>query len=181
MGRVVSPGRDAGFTLMETVVALGVLTFGLLSIGQVLAFGLGALTASGPDMLARQKAAEAVESVYTARDTRTVAWDGILNVQGETGADGGVFLDGLQPLTTPGSDGLVNTANDGAVEAVMLPGADGLLGTADDVASLLDGFQREIEILSVNASLRRIVVRISYQAGQATRQYVIETFISAFA
>ena len=59
---------ESGFTLMETLIALGVLTVGLLSVAQMMAFGFTTMTASGEDMIARQKASEAIESVYTARD-----------------------------------------------------------------------------------------------------------------
>ncbi|MGE0593811.1 MAG: prepilin-type N-terminal cleavage/methylation domain-containing protein [Vicinamibacterales bacterium] len=173
--------NDSGFTLMETMIALGILSFGLLAMGQVMAFGIGMMSTAGPDMLARQKAAEAIESVFTSRDTRTTTWARIRNEQGASGTDGGVFNDGELPLTTAGLDGLVNTDDDGPVESIVLPGPDGLLGTGDDLANPLDGFTREIEIRDVDANLRRIRVTIRYNAGPLRREYVLETFISSFA
>ena len=93
------------------------LTVALLSLVGVFAMGVAAMTASTPMLIAREKAREAVESVHAARDTGEFAWNTIRNV-----ADGGVFLNGAQPLRRPGIDGLVNTADDGAIETIVKPG-----------------------------------------------------------
>ncbi len=174
-----------GFSLIETLIALGVLTAGLLATAQVMAFSLAMSADSGDDMLARQKAAEAVESVFTARDTATVSWAQVRNVLGETGADNGVFLDGLRPLTKEGPDGLLNTADDAGagIQSIKLPGPDGQLGTADDTDRFLNSFQRQIEITSVagNPNLRRLKVTITYRSEQRARTFVIDTLISAFS
>jgi len=172
---------EGGFSLVESIVALGVLTFGLLAMAQVFTLGLGMLGGANSDLIAREKAAEAIESVYTARDTRVVTWAQIRNVAGLGGSDGGVFRDGARPLTTAGRDGLVNTADDGGVEAVMTPGPDNLLGTGDDVARPMTEFTREIEIRDVGPNLRRIRVIIGYQVPTGHREYVLETLISSFA
>ena len=175
--------NEGGFTLMETMMALGVLAAGLLGTAQVMAFSLGMSSDTGDDMLARQKASEAIESVFTARDTRTVTWVRIRNIAGESGTDGGVFKDGPQPLMVGGADGLVNTADDVLMESVMQPGPDGQLGTGDDVARVLTSFHREIKITAVagNPNLRKIKVTITYRSEQRTREFVIDTLISSFA
>ncbi len=169
---------EAGFSLMETMFALGILGGGLLAVAQVFTSGLGTLTAAGPDIIARQKATEAIESVYTARDTRTVTWDEIRNTD-----DDGVFLTNEQPLKNAGADGLLNTADDQdeGVETIVLPGADGELGTGDDIEQALSHYTREIEIEDVTANLRRLRVTIRYLAGSIKRTYTVETFISSFA
>ncbi|MBI4484508.1 MAG: prepilin-type N-terminal cleavage/methylation domain-containing protein [Acidobacteria bacterium] len=168
--------RQEGFTLVETLIAMLVLSAALLALAQVFALGLTSLAAAAPDIIAREKAAEAVESVYTARDTRTITWDEIRNE-----ADGGVFLDGPQPLTTSGADGLVNTGDDGAVETITKPGPDNQLGTEDDLVETLTQFTREIEIQDVGPNLREIRVTIEYVVGAGRRQYTVETLIAAFA
>lgn len=166
-----------GFSLLETMVALGILSTGLLAVAQVFATGLGTLSAAGPEIIARQKATETIESVYTARDTRTVTWDEIRNTD-----DDGVFVGGEQPLRNAGADGLVNTEDDTEeIESITLPGADGELGTDDDIEQELSHFTRQIEIEDVTANLRQLRVTIRYLAGSVTREYVVETFISSFA
>ena len=48
---------EAGFSLAESMVALAVLTFGLLGLAQVFTLGLGIVRTSSPDLIAREKAA----------------------------------------------------------------------------------------------------------------------------
>jgi len=174
--------RIRGFSLVEALVAVTILSFGMLAIAAAFAQGLGTLAGSNFDILAREKAAEAIESVYTARDTKTITWAEIKNVQGETGSDGGVFLDGAMPLTQAGDDGLVNTEDDGdELEALVQPGPDDLLGTDDDVFVPLVNFTREIVIEELSQTLRMLRVIISYHVGLETREYVITTYISSYA
>jgi hypothetical protein len=167
-----------GFSLVETLFALGILGTGLLAVAQVFTTGLGTLTAAGPDIIARQKVTEAIESVYTARDTRTVTWAEIRNT-----TDNGVFLTGEQPLKNAGADGLLNTEDDQDedVETITLPGADGDLGTDDDIDQALSHYTREIELEDVTPNLRRLRVTVRYLAGSVKRSYMVETFISSFA
>jgi prepilin-type N-terminal cleavage/methylation domain-containing protein len=167
---------DRGFSLIEAMVALGVLAVGLLSLAGVLANGLKNIGESPTDVIARQKVAEAIEAVYTARDTRILTWAQIRNV-----ANGGIFLAGPQPLRTAGADGLVNTADDGAVETLIQPGPDGLLGTPDDIAVPLTQYTREIRITDVSLMLRQLTVTVIATAGGARRTYTVTTLISSFS
>lgn len=169
---------EAGFSLAETLIALGILGTGLLAVAQIFATGISTLTVAGPDIIARQKATEAVESVYTARDTRTVTWAQIRNRR-----ENGVFLNGETDLHNAGPDGLLNTADDQteAIETITLPGPDGDLGTDDDIVQALSQYTRQIEIEDVTTNLRRLRVTIRYLAGSSRGSYVIETFISSFA
>lgn len=179
--RETGVGLDAGFTLVETLFAIVILAGGLMTLAGMFATGVASLAATGPDIIAREKAADAIENVFTARDTRTVTWAQIRNVIGASGTDGGVFRDGPRPLSTAGLDGLLGTADDGPVEAVILPGPDNRLGTGDDRVQQLDSFTRDIEIRDIGPNLRRLRVTIRYAAGGATRSYVLETFMSSFA
>jgi hypothetical protein len=171
----------AGFSLLEAVVALSVLAVGLLGMAGVLAASLKRLGTAPTDMIARQKAAEAIESVYTARDTRTRTWAQIRNVRGASGSDGGVFLDGLQTLKEPGADGLMNTADDGAVETMIQPGTDGYMGTADDVVTPLSNYSIEITIRDVSATLRSLQVTVRVVTVNGARDYVVSTLISSYS
>jgi type II secretory pathway pseudopilin PulG len=173
---------EAGFSLVESLVSVGVLSFGLLAIAAAFLQGAVQLSGSHLDVLAREKAAEAIESVFTSRDTRTIQWTQIRNVAGQTGTDGGVFIDGPRPLWRPGPDGLLSTADDATeLETLVTPGADGLLGTADDVSRPLVEFTREVVIRDVSQTLRRLTVIIRYRVGALTREYAISTLISSYA
>lgn len=181
-GRSRGPRRhdQNGFTMMETVFALGIVSVGLLSLLAVFVQGMTMMAVSQPDFIAKEKAAEAIESVYAARDTHVLTWAHLRNVQGASGSDGGVFLDGPRQLRDPGPDGLVNTGDDGAVQRVVTPGPDNELGTADDVWTALDSYTREIRIRDEGLNLRRLTVTVTYRIGDTVRQYVLTTLFSNF-
>jgi prepilin-type N-terminal cleavage/methylation domain-containing protein len=186
MPRPSIKSNEAGFTLAETLIAMVILTVGLMGLLQVFVLGMAHMASSSAEVLAREKAREAVESVHTARDTRVITWAQIRNVAG--GGGGGIFLDGPQPLRgIPGNegDGLVNTADDAGLpmQAVMTPGPDGNLGTADDIQTPLTNFTREIEIRDVagQPALRQVRVIVRYQVGGVSRTYTLTTFVSSFS
>jgi hypothetical protein len=172
---------ERGVSLIEALTAIFILGGTLLGLAQLFVVGLAQMAASGPDIIAREKATDALESVFTARDARTITFAQIRNEQGGSGADGGIFRDGEQPLSMPGADGLVNTADDGAVESFTMPGRDGQLGTGDDQVVPLAHFTREVEIRDVGPNLRRVRVIVRYRVGGARRQYALDTLVSAFA
>ena len=72
-------GDEAGFSLIETLIAMAILATGLLSLAGVFILGLSQLAGASSSLIAREKAREAVESVHTARDIRTLAWCEIRN------------------------------------------------------------------------------------------------------
>lgn len=178
----LSSSNERGFSLVESLIAVTILAVGLLTMAAAFATGMRQMTGSNFDFIAREKAAEAIESVFTARDTKTVTWAEIRNVEGESGTDGGVFLDGAQSLTQMGLDGLVNTEDDGEIlESVPQPGPDGLLGTGDDTPLTLSNFTREIEIRDLGPTLRQMRVIVRYIVGGDEREYIIVTYISSYA
>lgn len=168
--------NEMGFSILETMIAIVILGSGLLALAVGFAQGMALMSGTHYHQIAKEKAAEAIESVFTSRDTRTITWARIRNA-----SQGGIFLDGAQPLRTQGPDGLLNTADDGAAETETLPGPDHVSGTADDQVFALDSFTREIEIRDIGANLRRIRVIIRYQIGSVVRQFQLTTLISSFA
>lgn len=159
---------EKGFSLAETVVAIGVLTTGVLGAAAVLAAGMQNLSSSPTDIISAQKASQAIEAVYSARDSKRLTWSQIRNV-----ANGGIFLDGPTSLTTPGADGLVNTSDDGAIETIDIP----------NQTITLSAFTREISIQDVageNGNLRLITVTIIAQ-GRTKRTFTLQTYISSYS
>jgi hypothetical protein len=188
------PG-EAGFSILEVLVSMLLLTVALLGLGQVFMLGAVHALGSSPNLLAREKAREAIESVHTARDTRTITWARIRNVTprmcpGVAQPAGwnntaGVFVDGVQPggLHQAGADGLINTAGDEAepLETIVHPGADGRLNTADDRREELAQYRREIWICDRSNSLREIRVSVRYDVGGISRTYRLTTYISNYS
>jgi len=156
-----------------------VLSFGVLSLAAVLASGIAYMNSSQSDFIAQQKASEAVESIFTARDSGALLFAQIQNV-----SNLGIFSDGPQKLCDPGLDGIVGTGDDDCTkpDCIQTPGPDGILGTADDVCMPLSTFTRTIAIttnVGGDANLRQITVTMNYTSGRFARQYQVVTYISA--
>ena len=184
-----------GFTLIETMIAIVILSIGILSLVAVFGTAVASTENAQENLIARQKALEAVESIFTARNTQQITFARIANT-----ASGGIFTNGPTPLWSAGNDGLVNTSDDvpfpangvcpAGSECIALPGPDGILGTADDTPMSLANFTREIQISSVlepdgvtiNPNLKQITVTVSYTAGTSTvpRSYSVNVLLSAF-
>jgi hypothetical protein len=92
-------------------------------------------------------------------------------------------------LRSAGDDGLVNTADDGAIEKMENPGPDGSFGTSDDRTTTLTDYKREIAIDTltldssalVNPSLRKVTVTITYKFNGADHDYVLVTYVSSYS
>jgi prepilin-type N-terminal cleavage/methylation domain-containing protein len=175
--------RVAGFTLIETVVALAVLGVGVLGLAAMLADSLAYMHGSEYDFIAQQKAEEAAEAIYTAKYTNNATFAQLSN--NTAGNPAGLFAVGPQPLLIPGPDGLVGTVADEGEprEYIVYPGPDGKLGTADDIQVPLGTFTRTIAISPVAGytnSLNQVVITVNYTAGRFKRAYTLTTYVSAF-
>ncbi len=175
---------ESGISLIETMIAMLVLTVGAIGMAAMFLQGMRSAASSPTELVATQKAAEAIESVFSARDSHTITWEELRN------KDQGIFVKDPQSMLVAGPDGILGTADDGregpetgVVESVILPGPDQLLGTNDDRIETLRGFTREIRISDVtgNPDLRLITVIISYPAGATTQKYTLTSYISAVA
>jgi hypothetical protein len=168
---------QAGVTLIETMIAMLVLTVGAIGMAATFLQGMQLASSSPAELMATQKAAEAIESVFSARDSHTIAWAQVQNK-----AKGGIFLDNAIAVSTGGKDGIVNTGDDGEViESVVFPGPDQELATGDDRIAPLESYTREIDIVETSSVLRKITVPLTYKAGAATQTYTLTAYISSFA
>jgi type II secretory pathway pseudopilin PulG len=185
------PSRERGFTLVEAIVAAAIVTVGLVGMLAVFAVAVSSSQNSQLDFLARQKATEALESVYAARASNqygNLTWNSIQNTSTAPGV--GIFTSGMNPLTDAGPDGLDGTADDVPAGIVTVPGPTGVLkGTVPpDVQVTLSNFQRQILITNVNnadgspnPNLRQIQVTIQYPTPQGkTRSYTLQALISSY-
>lgn len=170
-----------GFSFVETVVSLGILATSLLGLGAVFTQGMKMVGGSSGDLVMTQKATEAIESVFTARDTRVLTWGQICNVGATGTCSNGVFKTGALPIKNPGVDGLVNTSDDTGVETAILPGRDNTIGTSDDETITLDSYTRQTTIVDISAGLRQITVTVTYNDGGTTREFTLVSFISTYA
>ena len=177
---------ESGFSLLEVVISMVVLTVGLVSLLGVFGLAMASTQTSQEDMIAKQLANEALESIVTARNTSQITWPQIQNI-----ANGGIFLNGTNPIYLAGADGIVGTADDAAAGEQTLtdPGPDGIFGTSDDVSVPLTDFQRSVLISPVYDSqgnlvttLRAVNISVQYSTTQThlPKTYVLTSFISQY-
>jgi len=190
--------REGGFTLIETMISMAILTIGALGLLGVFGLAVKASQTSQADMIARQLASEAMESIYTARNISQIQF----NPQINNVSNGGIFLDGMNSVKCAGPDGILGTADDvscltasgatcpnGGVECLTEPGADGVMGTADDVILSLNNYLRQVQIVTLNdtagnpiQTLRQVTVTVQYTTPNSTvpKTYVIVEYVSAY-
>src|SRR5579871_745692 len=186
--------QQSGFTIIETMIAIAITGIGIITLIAAFAAGLAATQTSQENLIARQKTLEAMESIYTARNTQQLSFSHISNFPT------GIFSSGSTQLLCAGPDGLVNTTDDvncpangpcvSGPECVVMPGPDGILGTADDVGMSLGNFTRQVQInpvlesdgVTVNPTLKQITVTVSYipTGLTAARSYQVNALISAY-
>jgi type II secretory pathway pseudopilin PulG len=188
-----------GFSLVEVLFAVVILMVGLLAMVGVFGVAVATTQSVQEDQIAKQKAQELLENIFTARDTQQITFAQIANTPG------GIFVQGLNNLTDTGPDGLAGTGDDipfnpaltgcpaginpNGVECIKLPGPDGMLGTSDDTYMVLGNFQRQIQIQNwlnpdgtINPNLKQITVTIQYTRPgiRQPRTYTVNALISAF-
>ena len=90
---------DSGFTLIEVLISMFILTIGLLSLLGVFGLAMSGTMTAQEDRIAKQLAQDAYESIYTARDTANVPW---VN-ENVSGGGTGIFVSGFQPIYQSGA------------------------------------------------------------------------------
>ena len=184
-------GTQKGFSLIEVMISIALLTIGLLSLLGIFGVAMAATQTSQENNTAKLLADEAMEGILTARETANISWAQINN----TGS-GGIFLPGFQPIDCAGIDGIIGTADDAACgpRTLELPGPNGIFANncpavGPDTCLPLTNFQRQILISPVivgggppSTTLRQVTITIQYTLPQfnVPRQYVLNTYISPY-
>ncbi len=189
--QAAGPRQQRGFTLIEVMISIAITSIAMLAMIGTFGAAMAATQNAQYDLIAKQKALEALESIFTARNTQQIVFAQINNV-----SNGGIFTDGFVTLRAAGLDGLIGTNDDAnfggcpsGIECVTLPGPDGILGTVDDKQVSLANFSRQILISPVlqaggvpNPNLRQITINVQYfQAGQRSpRTYTATALMSSY-
>jgi type II secretory pathway pseudopilin PulG len=167
-----APKNDGGFTLVEAIVAIFIVTIGLIGTAAAITYALEFGSISRNVSSAKSVIISTIEEMETLRNTRQLGFGqiaavGAVNNTDVTKPPFSGFSTGLRPVSKqPGADGVNGTADD-----LFQRGADGILGTADDVedATLIrPGYERQIEITNLSNSQKRIEITVQY-VGRAAK------------
>lgn len=166
-------GRENGFTMIEAVVAIFVLTIGLIGTVAAITYALEFGAVSRNVGSAKSVIVASIEEVETLRNSQRLNFRQIANFGAVDNTDSsnlfGGFSKGFKPVgLQPGPDG-VNGTNDDLSTAT---GLDGVFGTDDDVidaTAVRGGYQRQITISDLSASLKKIEIKVKFP-GRAGKQ-----------
>ena len=177
--------KDAsGFSLIETVIALVIMTIGIFASLSAVSFSLFSIQESEKKTMAKEHARSTLETVFSIRDLELFDPDGVSTpLNWETlavnnGSNGGIFKNGWNPIREdPGADGILGTDDDAC--------ATGTSCTVDDYTNTsreVPDFERKIEItdISQNGNVRKkyVTVSIRYLVNR-TQRVVSESSILA--
>ena len=160
-----STQSEDGFTLVEAVCAIFILTIGLIGTAAAITYALEFSAISRNVTSAKSVIVSTIEEMETLRNSRRLEFKQIANVGAVNNADVdnpfGGFTTGFQSVSKqPGEDGVNGSADD-----LIDPGADGDYGTSDDFndpTRIRQGYQRQIEISSLSETLKKIEIKVQY-------------------
>ena len=151
---------EGGFSLLEMVVAIFIMTIGLLGVASAISYALMASNRGRGVTNAKMLIVSVLEQMETLRDTRALTFDEISNGQ----VSGSPFTGfpysptAFRPVSTvPGNDGVFGTADD----------LWGPTGTTDNPALARPGVTRQILItpFPTNPFIKKIKVTLRYSTG----------------
>jgi prepilin-type N-terminal cleavage/methylation domain-containing protein len=173
---------ESGFTMLEMVIAMGILTIGLLAVAATIGYAL--LVGNHGRSITNTKLliVSVLEQIETLRNTETLTFKQISNVgqvddTGATRTFAGFPAGFVEVSTNPGPDGIFGTADD-----LVDEGPDLAYGTPDDFtnpALARPGVTRQILITSLSPQLKRaqVTLRYSPQGGQ-TKELVGVSYLN---
>jgi len=156
---------EAGFTLIETVIAILILTIGLIGTAAAITYALQFGAVSRNVSSAKSVIVATIEEVEALRNARRLDFKQVANVGsvdnvGSPNLFNG-FSTGFKPVSlSPGPDAVNGTDDD-----LRDPGADGNYGTPDDFDNqglVRSGYMRNITVTNLSDTLKRVEVRVRY-------------------
>ncbi len=160
-----STQSEDGFTLVEAVCAIFILTIGLIGTAAAITYALEFSAISRNVTSAKSVIVSTIEEMETLRNSRRLEFKQIASVGAVNNASVANpfsgFTTGFQLVSRqPGEDGVYGTADD-----LIDPGADGDYGTADDFSDptrIRSGYERQIKVTSLSPTLKKIEIKVRY-------------------
>jgi prepilin-type N-terminal cleavage/methylation domain-containing protein len=156
--------RESGFSLLETIVAMVILTVGLLGVASAIGYALMASNSGRGLTNAKLLVVSALEQMETLRNSGQLNFAEISNTP-VTGSSFTGFPTTFLPVSTaPGPDFVYGTLDD--------PGLT-------DPTQALNGVTRQILITSLSPTLKRIQVTVRYSPnGGTSRDLVCVSYLN---
>jgi type II secretory pathway pseudopilin PulG len=159
---------ESGFTLIEAVIAILVISIGLIGTAGAIAYALQYSTISKNATSAKQVTTSMIEQIESLRNTRRLAFKQIANVGSVDNVDTvntfTGFSTGFKEVSVkPGADGVAGTDDD-----LIDAGIDGIYGTADDFVNnsfIRKGFTRQITITNLSFAIKKVEVKVRYESS----------------
>lgn len=156
---------EAGFSLLEAVVAIMVMSIALIATAAAITYALQFSSISRSVTNAKLIAVSSIEEIDSLRNTRRLDFQQIANVGSVDNSSSANNFEGFSSDFTevslnPGPDGVNGTDDD-----LKDPGPDGTYGTADDFVNqtlVRSGYKRQITISSMSDNMKKIEVKIRY-------------------
>lgn len=162
--------EEQGFSLLEVIVAIFILTIGLMGAAAALTYSLEYGMTSHNVGNAKLLITSTIEEIESLRNTRRLEFKQIANVGSVDNTDCrntfNGFSTGFQPIgLVPGFDGVNGTNDD-----IKVAGPDTIWGNADDVADntlIRSGYTRQIIItpLTGDPTIKKVEVIIRYYSA----------------
>lgn len=173
---------ESGITLFEIVVAMLVMTVGLLGLAASIGYAVTVSNRGRNLTNTKLLAVSLLEQMETLRNTEQLTFGQIAN-QGAVDNTGAAwnfagFPTGFNAISiNPGPDGIFGTGDD-----LINPGGDNTYGTGDDFNDPtwgVNGYSREIVISNLSTNLKKIKVTVRYpDGGGQIRELVAVSFLN---
>jgi type II secretory pathway pseudopilin PulG len=167
---------ESGVTILEMVVAMLLLTVGLLALAASIGYAVTVSNKGRNLTNTKLLVVSLMEQMETLRNTQELTFGQIANTGqvDNTGAtvNFGGFPSTFQPLSiNPGPDGIFGTSDD-----LVSAGPDNVYGTADDFTDntwAVPGYSRQVIITLLSSNLKRIQVTVRYPDAAGKMQDMV--------
>lgn len=180
---------DEGFSLIETIISIGIITIGVLSLAGTLGYSVLNSSRIRQVTIAKYIAVAVTESIISARESQIIPFQNIAPVSG-TNPNG--FATGIQPVSKAGTDRVFGTADDTG-DLIYTIGPNSTTGLfkdgSDQVLNLTQtGYRRQITITDLldpargtPIGLKQINVQIFYPSRVGGQQsYTMTTVLGDY-
>ncbi|MEW6730635.1 MAG: hypothetical protein AB1489_04790 [Acidobacteriota bacterium] len=181
-----------GFSLLEVIIAILIMTTGLVALAGTLVVGVTLPQRARKQEIAKQLANTIMESIIAAKESSPPGFDTFDSLSYRTSIPPGRFLQGETDMLIAGPDGVYGTCDDGRTDAFNIncpglgtnvmriepdPGPDGIYdntstGRTDNPTIALFDFRREVFIRDPEPGYKEIEVRVYYTTPTKSRETV---------